>query len=63
MIEIMDGLAIIKGQRIVELNGWIFLEQTKIETINRLAIFQGQKLVKTTIEISSSREALNIWIG
>ena len=53
-IEIMDGLAIIKGQNIVEPT-LDFPGKEKIETMDRLAIIQGQTLVKTTVGFSSSR--------
>ena len=53
-IEIMDGLAIMKGQKIVEPNVGFPGKET-IETMDRLAIIQGQKLVETTVGFSSSR--------
>ena len=50
-IETMDGLAIIKGQKIVNERS-DFPGKETIETKDKLAIIQGQKTVESTVAFS-----------
>ena len=51
-IETMDGLAIIRGQKIVKRTVGFSRKET-IETKDRLAIMKGQKIVETMVRYSS----------
>ena len=54
-IETMDGLAIIKGQKMLnERSDFPGIET--IETKDRLAIIQGQKTVESTVAYSRNRK-------
>jgi len=48
MIESLDRLAIIQGQKIVETTVSFFSKRT-IESMDRLAVIHGQKIVETTV--------------
>jgi len=48
MIEFVDRLAIIQGQKIVETTGSFFSKRT-IESMDWLAVIHGQKIVETTV--------------
>jgi len=51
MIESMDRLATIQGQKIVEKPVRLSIK-LMIESIDRLALFHGQKIVETTVRLS-----------
>ena len=57
-IGTMDGLAIIKGQKIVKRTVGFSGKET-IETKDRLAIIQGQKIVESTVAFSRNRKDRN----
>jgi len=48
MIESVDRLAIIQGQKIVERTASFFRKRT-IESMDRLAVIHGQKIVETIV--------------
>ena len=54
-IETMDGLAIIKGQKMLKERS-DFPGKETIETKDRLAIIQGQKTVESTVAFSRNRK-------
>jgi len=54
-IETMDGLAIIKGQKILNERS-DFPGKETIETKDRLAIIQGEKIVESTVAFSRNRK-------
>ena len=48
----MDSLAIIQGQKKLLKRRLDFPVEEKIETMDRLAIIKGQKIVETTVRFS-----------